>query len=139
MGLMLFGIFGITVAVVFFIQGVRMRERAVREFSELMLALADDPLDPTLQAEFLASVVQPHFRALSTAASEIAYATALSVLEAHPVATAAKTFALAVGRWHLARCRKDGIGTNTDEHVIQNDILVRCRPGKDELVTEPVA
>jgi len=103
------------------------QDRAERELTELLRRLADDPLNAALHSELLTAVNQTHFRNLPTATSETVYATSLHILEEHPESRSAKTFVLNVGRWHFARCREDKIGTATDEHVIQNDILVRCQ------------
>ena len=136
MGLVLF-IVGIVVAVVIFIAYAAWenQQRAERELAQLLGNLVEDPLNAAVHSQLLTAVEQPNFRSLPKESSARVYTTALSILEDHPDSRCAKTFVLSVGRWHFARCRQDGIGTATDEHVIQNDILVRSQAVKDELAS----
>jgi hypothetical protein len=114
---------GAIAAIVSAIIKASARDRAT--FDRLMDELMQDPLNPSIHSDFLRTVNA--LSGLNTARSQRAYDAALSILEAHPESTSARTFALSVGRWHFGRIRDDKKVTIYDEQAMQNDILVRSQ------------
>jgi hypothetical protein len=103
-------------------------ERAETILGTLLDELTKKPTDASTHEQFIHDVgVEPLRTHLSTARSEIAYRTALRILEQNPSSLAVKTFALAVGRWHFGRSRPDKQVTIYDEQAMQNDILLRSQ------------
>ncbi len=101
------------------------KQCAEKDFCLIAQRLRADPLNVNLHGEILWIIKQRRFASLSESSSSTLYKIALDTLSENPL-SAAKAFALEVGRWHLGRCREDKQPTIYDEQAIQNDILVRC-------------
>src|SRR5262245_41711948 len=100
--------------------------RAERDFASLMRRLVAAPTNVAVQKAILVTIRKSRFAHLPTAASQKVFRIALHAL-AENSRPSAQNFALEIGRWHFARCRRDRRLTICDEQAIQQEVLVRCR------------
>lgn len=110
----------------------------LRKFQQFLVTLEQSPTDPQIHASFLRAVA--NLTTLTESHGELAYQTSLQMLESHPLSTAAKVFALNIGRWHFGRIRPDNKVTIYDEQAMQNDIVVRIQntaPQSEEKAASP--
>jgi hypothetical protein len=105
---------------------MKLIERAEATLVILLDELTKNSTDIAAHQKFLREVgMEPIRTNLPNPGSEIAYQTALTILEQNPSSLPARTFALAVVRWHFARSRADKKVALYDEQAMQNDILLR--------------
>lgn len=107
---------------------VKALQGAESTFTMMLDELSKNPTDVAAHQRFLRDLAtEPVKTHLPNARSEVAYQTALAILEQNPNSLPARTFALAVGRWHFGRSRADKKVALYDEQAMQNDILLRSQ------------